>query len=197
MWTVTTNPLPNSTSLHIRCQRGLTQLCFLEFVRALGEEAEFRNAFLQALRSLPFEAFRWETPPVTANRLDRPFECIVHNSPDLIRPANPDDFSTYLDSKSLAVSFPNLGADALLVAPCPISASANYSHLGAFHRSAPSEQQHGLWTRVADAVRARLGPQPFWLNTAGGGVDWLHVRLDSKPKYYRYSPWRHVPANDA
>ncbi|MGI9175867.1 MAG: DUF6940 family protein [Rhodothermales bacterium] len=24
----------------------------------------------------------------------------------------------------------------------------------------------------------------MWLSTAGGGVSWLHVRLDSRPKYY-------------
>jgi hypothetical protein len=23
-----------------------------------------------------------------------------------------------------------------------------------------------------------------------GGVDWLHMRLDKRPKYYRHLPWR-------
>jgi hypothetical protein len=88
------------------------------------------------------------------------------------------------------VCFNNLGADALLVVPCPISASANYSHIGAFHRSAPQGQLHTFWKVVAQSVLARLGPQPLWLSTAGGGVDWLHMRLDDRPKYYRHLPWR-------
>jgi hypothetical protein len=61
---------------------------------------------------------------------------------------------------------------------------------GAFHRSAPHSQQHAFWIAVVQAVQARLGSQPLWLNTAGGGVDWLHMRLDGRPKYYRHLPWR-------
>lgn len=36
----------------------------------------------------------------------------------------------------------------------------------------------------------RLGLKPVWLNTAGGGVPWLHIRLDDQPKYYRYQAYR-------
>jgi len=35
-------------------------------------------------------------------------------------------------------------------------------------------------------------PVPTWLSTAGGGVAWLHVRLDTRPKYYRYNPYRAI-----
>jgi hypothetical protein len=31
---------------------------------------------------------------------------------------------------------------------------------------------------------------PEWLSTAGAGVSWLHVRLDDRPKYYGYAPYR-------
>lgn len=31
---------------------------------------------------------------------------------------------------------------------------------------------------------------PFWLSTAGMGVSWLHVRLDERPKYYRFQEYR-------
>ena len=30
---------------------------------------------------------------------------------------------------------------------------------------------------------------PTWVSTAGGGVAWLHVRLDSAPKYYTHRPY--------
>jgi hypothetical protein len=30
----------------------------------------------------------------------------------------------------------------------------------------------------------------LWLSTAGMGVSWLHVRLDSSLKYYGYKPFK-------
>jgi NADH:ubiquinone oxidoreductase subunit len=39
-------------------------------------------------------------------------------------------------------------------------------------------------------MQNRVGEQPVWLSTAGMGVAWLHVRLDDRPKYYGYSPYR-------
>ncbi len=38
-------------------------------------------------------------------------------------------------------------------------------------------------------MHARVGDRPTWLSTAGHGVAWLHVRLDTRPKYYRYTPY--------
>ena len=43
---------------------------------------------------------------------------------------------------------------------------------------------------VAAAVRRRVSDPPVWLSTAGMGVSWLHLRLDSQPKYYRHGPYR-------
>jgi hypothetical protein len=142
------------------------------------------------MRAAPFVAFRWETPPLTSTTIQQPFECLLHDSPGLDVRADPTDFETYFQPGVEVVNFQNLGADALLIVPCPISKSANYSHIGAFHRSAPHSQQHVFWIAVAQTVLARAGPHPLWLSTAGGGVDWLHMRLDERPKYYRHLPWR-------
>ena len=60
----------------------------------------------------------------------------------------------------------------------------------AFVRHAPERQKHALWERVGEAVERRLGPKPVWVSTAGAGVSWLHVRLDDRPKYYGYAPYR-------
>jgi hypothetical protein len=114
----------------------------------------------------------------------------LHDSPELDVPADPTDFQSYFQSSIEVVSFKNLGGDATLIVPCPIAKSANYSHIVAFHRSAPPSQQHAFWIAVANAALARIGPLPMWLSTAGGGVDWLHIRLDDRPKYYRHRPWR-------
>jgi hypothetical protein len=39
-------------------------------------------------------------------------------------------------------------------------------------------------------MQRRLNNKPVWLSTAGAGVAWLHIRLDDRPKYYGYTPFR-------
>jgi hypothetical protein len=56
------------------------------------------------------------------------------------------------------------------------------------HR-APLSQVGELWRVTAEALETRLGDVPVWLSTAGLGVYWLHIRLDSRPKYYRHRPY--------
>ena len=36
----------------------------------------------------------------------------------------------------------------------------------------------------------RSPEETTWLSTSGLGVYWLHVRLDSYPKYYTYRPYK-------
>jgi hypothetical protein len=83
------------------------------------------------------------------------------------------------------VAFANLGGDAFLVAPTPRAEPATYTHLAAFARGAPTTQQHAFTERLSD--------RPLWLSTNGLGVAWLHARLDSRPKYYSYPPYRQAP----
>ena len=190
MWTVQRDYLKPAKTLRLRFYAGDECLSYADFLRVLAEDASFRELVQEEMRAAPFVAFRWETPPLTDTNIDQLFECLLHDSPGLDVRADPTDFETYFEPDVEVVSFVNLGADALLIVPCPISKSANYSHIGAFHRTAPRSQQHAFWIAVSQAVLKRIGSQPLWLSTAGGGVDWLHMRLDERPKYYRHLPWR-------
>jgi len=60
-------------------------------------------------------------------------------------------------------------------------------------RNAPAPQVHALLQRLAREALARLSDRPLWISTAGMGVYWLHVRLDSRPKYYRHAPYKTPP----
>ena len=104
-------------------------------------------------------------------------------------PQDPADFAEHFAAGRGVATFMNLGGDALLVAPCPDGPGADFAHLGAFTRTATAALQDALWAAVGEALAARIGPRPLWLSTAGHGVAWLHVRLDSRPKYYRYLPY--------
>jgi hypothetical protein len=158
-----------------------------------SNDGGFRAFWTRCLRDLPFEAYCWEMPPLTRAVLERPFECVFVASPALAAvQADPLPFAQYFDPMSDAtgaVTFENLGRDALLVAPGPRAESAVYAHLAVFMRSAPAEQAHAFWRSVALAVEPRLGVVPIWLSTAGLGVHWLHVRIDSRPKYYRHAEY--------
>ena len=74
--------------------------------------------------------------------------------------------------------------------PRPDRPPSAHGHLAAFVRQAPEPQRHALGESVGGAMGRRLGAAPVWLSTAGAGVPWLHVRLDDRPKYYGYGPYR-------
>jgi hypothetical protein len=158
-------------------------------------DAEFRSLFIELLANAPFTAFRWETPPVTAATTNRPFEFVLLDNPGLVQQPDPNAFAEHfrrLPGGSV-VEFPNLGKDAILIVPRPLAEPSAYGHLAAFLRHAPESQKHALWMAVGAAMERRLGPKPVWLSTAGAGVSWLHVRLDDRPKYYGYAPYRDLP----
>ena len=165
---------------------------FAEVLRGWVEDEKFRSMFSVLLADSRFSAFRWETPPVTTATVRRHFEFVLLDSPALARPANPRAFAQYFvgSSNPGVVVFPNIGRDAVMVVPSPIAAASCYAHLAAFVRGAPEWQQHALWRAVGEAMAARVGSKPLWLSTAGAGVSWVHVRLDDRPKYYGYVPYK-------
>lgn len=168
------------------------QLRYRDFVSLLQQDQKFRSFFITLLDEVPFHAYRWETPPVTSDTLSQPFEFVIYDSPGIDLPPDPSPFRSYFESdrkKDIAV-FDNLGNDARLIAPAPTGRGLNYSHIGVFTDEAPADQQQALWQAVGRVTEKQISEQPLWLNTAGGGVAWLHIRLDSRPKYYRHRPYR-------
>jgi hypothetical protein len=167
----------------------------MRFADVIGKwrtDDAFRCFWTAALSDVPFDAYCFEMPPLTRASLGRPFECVCVDSPALAHTApEPEPFSEHFGKASTSgvVVFENLGRDAILVAPCPRADLHCCTHLAAFVRRAAPVQSNALWRRVAEALEARPGDAPVWLNTAGLGVFWLHVRLDSWPKYYRHRPY--------
>lgn len=85
------------------------------------------------------------------------------------------------------VSFPNLSGDTILVVPTPRRGKV-YTTLREFLAHAPVEQQRELWKEVARQARAALKKNArLWISTHGIGVAYLHVRICSRPKYYKTS----------
>lgn len=192
MWDFRSEELSGRRGLRAAVQRGPQPATFADVLDAWQDDAAFRTAFNRRLAEAPYAAFRWETPPVTDATADRPFEFVLLDSPGLAGRPDRAAFAGHFPGApdEGVVVFPNLGGDAVLVVPCPLAAPSAYGHLAAFVRGAPEPQRHALWESVGRAMARRLGPQPVWLSTAGAGVSWLHVRLDDRPKYYGFGPYR-------
>ena len=193
MWNAICEQLEDGRTLRLRLQCQSRSATVAEVIEAWQKDIEFGNWFNKQLADVPFTAFRWETPAVTVETVHRPFECVLIDSPSLDRPSDPNAFLQHLDqAKDDIVAFPNLGRDAMLVVPCAVGELSAYGHLAAFVRLAPAAQQSALWRAVGAALSWKLSEKPVWLNTAGAGVPWLHVRLDDRPKYYAHAPYRRV-----
>jgi len=153
-----------------------------------------RRQWTDALRALPYSACFWELPGLHPEMLDRPFECVCLDTPSLAAKPGPADRDSFarafaIDDGTPFASFDNLGGDAWLVAPRPRSATDDYRHLLHFLRLAPDADADALLQRIALELTERIARRTVWLSTAGLGVNWLHVRLDRRPKYFQHRPY--------
>jgi hypothetical protein len=192
-WTIATDRLEARPGVRGVVRHDSDTATFAAVLRGLREDSELRSRLCDALAATPYEGIRWETPGVRHHTLERPFEFVVLAAPELVRRPAPEPFREHFVPGADVVEFQNLGHDAVLIAPCPRAPLHACGHLAAFMREAPAAQKDALWRQVGDAMGRRVGERPVWLNTAGGGVDWLHVRLDDRPKYYGYRPYQAVP----
>ena len=192
MWTSRSEQLAGGRVIKVAIELDSLAVSCAEVVRRWQEDTEFGSFFSALLAAAPFTAFRWETPPLTVATADRPFEFVLLDSPELARKSDPNAFAEHFRGAGQrgVIEFANLGRDAILLVPTPIAAPAAYGHIAAFVRQAPEPQRHALWELAGAAMQRRLSAKPVWLSTAGAGVSWLHVRLDDRPKYYGYGPYR-------
>ena len=196
-WQAEIETLKGGRVLRVRIRSGGEPASRAGIIQRWRHDPGFCEAFARLLSEAPFEAYFWETPPVTRETLARPFEFVLVDSPELAGlAADRSAFAGYFDGgdpRAETVAFPNLGGDAFLVAPTPRADLGVYPHLAAFSRGAPAAQQQALWKAVGRAVDSILGDRPLWLSTSGLGVAWLHVRLDTHPKYYTFPDYRQRP----
>ena len=189
MWTIEELEFLDEQRKHFGVLRNGKAISFYDALEAMQSDTNLWRRISETLASVPYSAFRFETPGISrGTMMDQKFEFLVVDSPGLDRARpNSSAFHSYLSASCDSVAvFLSLGKDAVLVAPAPIIEDLAYAHIARFVRSAPDSQKEMLWRFVAKAVMKRLDEgKTVWLNTAGGGVPWLHVRIDQRPKYYR------------
>lgn len=169
-------------------------LSYADALRLLQTDTHFRSFLTEVLAKSKYLAFRWETPSVSVATAARPFEFVLIDYPSF--ESRKTDYKTYRsyftteDANHGIVTFKNISGDALLIVPSPRTDYDAYGHFASFLRHAPESQTDSLWLTIGKSVAEQMTDEPLWLSTAGGGVAWLHVRVDSTPKYYAFRPYR-------
>merc|ERR1711963_996649 len=171
---------------------------FLEKLQSYDQAIQDFNKVLAT--GTNFEAYYFECPPLSKSTIQNEnFEFIIAKSTSL-NEEFPDrfTFSDYFDaqcSDSKVADFKSLGRDAHLITPCPPSTEnedKDYSHLANFVRKASKEQILAFWKRTGDNMVQEVNSDDAkrWMSTSGDGIAWLHLRIDTRPKYYTYSPYK-------
>lgn len=190
MWTTTAETVNQSTLRYTVCEQG-KRLSMKTFLERLRDDPSFARYFNDVLAKVPFVDFRWEMPMFSRASWNREVEFVVLNSPGLAAAVDAKVFEPLFRESTFNVrATPSLKGDAELVIPRKVGEATSYRHIGAFARGAPSEQQMELWHLVGKRMTELLIGGPRWLSTAGAGVSWLHVRMDIRPKYYHFEPYR-------
>lgn len=163
------------------------------FLELLQDSQSFREFYNSFLAETDYEAFFWENKPMMGQNLGHDYECTILNS-DFLASRSPDSqtFRQYFDKDKMVVTFSNLGNDAELIVPCPQKDDNCYTHIGSFVRKADDEQIDEFWKITGRETLREIGSKPKWLSTSGLGVFWLHVRIDTIPKYYQTKEYKKI-----
>lgn len=159
-------------------------ISFNNAMNYLQHNKKFRNKFINVLKNTQFDAYFLEIAPS-----NKPFEFTLVNAP-ILKNIQPDrnPFKNKLNkckNKNI-ISFMNLSKTSKLIVPCPISNEKAYTHIANFIKYAPKKQIHLFLKQIP--IQVKLFKKKYkivWVNTHGLGVHWIHLRIDSKPKYYK------------
>ena len=167
-------------------------ISFADVITLWQESEEFRNFYTNILIEIPFPAFFWENKAVTSKNTGQPYEFIIRGSNVFeAKVADKIAFSSHFREDCDIVCFDNLGGDAKLVVPCFRGNNPEYyTHFASFIRNVNEVQLHKFWQKLGLEYQKSINDKPLWLSTSGLGIYWLHIRLDTVPKYYTYQPYR-------
>lgn len=189
MWTAEQEMIGNARRFTLHDGQG--SISFGRLFDLLAADKAFVGWYTELLAGSNYVACFWEHPPIRSSSVNDAAEFVLIDAPMLagLR-GDPDAFRPHFADADDVVIFPNLGGDADLIVPTPTGSSQGYGHLLAYLRSAPAGQIEALWRALGKTAMDALSEKPLWISTSGLGVAWLHIRLDSVPKYYQHQPYK-------
>ena len=180
-------------SIRFRLKKEDKYLTFKEVFELWINNTAFTSFYTKAILKLDYEAFYWEHPAINAAFLEKKYECVLQRSKPLEHlKINNKAFEEHISTQNIFVTdFLNLGKNARLIVPTKRTEEEIYNHLGKFIRYAESKQVIAVFKRVGQKMLEEIKKDELiWLNTAGLGVIWLHIRMDAKPKYYKTKTYK-------
>ena len=92
------------------------------------------------------------------------------------------------------ISTINNSGDTILVIPKP--KEKKFTNLYLFMKNASDIQQTKVWKKVVKEARKLLKNNDYiWISTHGLGINYLHIRISTKPKYYESSKLQYIKSN--
>ncbi|MCH2085483.1 MAG: hypothetical protein MK226_24080 [Saprospiraceae bacterium] len=182
----------NENTVRFRLKNGEKFLTFKDVFELWTNNPKFVKFYKDQLIKLDYEAFYWEHPAIKKEFLEKKYECILQRSRPLEHlPINESAFKDFIHKNELVTDFLNMGKNAILVVPTKKIDKEIYNHMGKFIRLAEQEQIIEVFKRVGKSILEEIENQKLiWLNTAGLGVVWLHIRMDTRPKYYKTTRYK-------
>ena len=144
--------------------------------------------------------FIWRTSVINANKDMSYKEEFIENNSLICETHDLDTYKPHFEknknkNKKYAINFKNFVGDTMLIIPTP-RINKNYSNLFYFMINASNTQQEEFWKEVVKQIRLLLKTYTYlWISTHGLGVDYLHVRICTYPKYYENSSLKKLPNN--
>jgi len=156
-------------------------------------------------------AFFWECPPINIQTVSSTqFEFVL--IPTTAFSDTHADCSAFEEHISLNCNnvnrnimiFKSLNKDATLISPCTATGTVVTTEVGYGYTHLYKFLQYGRQNYI-EIFLGTIGKQflsilqekqktydlsDTWLSTSGLGIPWLHVRLDSRPKYYQYEGYK-------
>jgi hypothetical protein len=178
----------NKGDIYYAVQRG-KYMTWGSVINSLIEKTDtFTYKLIQFLLYVEHESYFWECDQVD---MKNPFRFAIFDSKTLAKRKQDDNaFKGAINcSNKLAIAFPSLNTEVILVVPCHKS-TADYTSLATFSRTAPINQQVAFWKKVGQNIK-----EGDWISTSGLGVAWLHVRIAQRPKYYHDAFDKNPPKN--
>ncbi|MGK0388424.1 MAG: hypothetical protein ACI94Y_001153 [Maribacter sp.] len=182
----------NEQGARIRIEQKNKLLTFREVFNYWQTSTNFIEFYIDSLIALNYDEFFWEHPALKEEYLDKSYEFIVQKSISFSkRNVDENAFSNYINSDKQVAVFDNLGRNAKLIVPTKKIPIDTYKHMGNFIRNAEKIQIIEQFNQLSKAILSEVGAgRLIWVSTAGLGVIWLHMRLDSRPKYYRTNSYK-------
>jgi len=147
----------------------------------LQNSKKFRSMCTSVLQSVPYPEYVWYLCKIEKGCETKPFKFIVKQT-ILDCKEDPETFGAKKFKNSMNI-ISNLSKNALLLVPKYIKKGC-YTSIANFMRNGPDNQVDDFWKALAEIMTY---PINAWISTHGHGVCYLHLRIDSKPKYLEWA----------